>query len=888
MAKKHCYWVAPGMVAAVLLSIYAAYGLFPFGTGTISWCDMNQQVIPFLMDFKNILAGKADMFLNLQNAGGMSFWGVFLFFISSPFSFLVALVDKAQIYCWINVLLLLKMMVCALTAGCFFVHRFPRLGWLQISALSVMYAFCGYTMFYYQNIVWLDMMYLFPLLLLALSRLAEEGKPLFYTLVFTAILTVNFYLTYMVVIFLILASGIYLITCVPEKERREKIVIFGFSTLVSGMLTCVVWLPSLLQYIASARTGDLISSLRSGNLLTHLDTTVPVILCTGAIAAAVAMAFMLRKTRENRVRWTMLMLLLTLIPIFIEPINKMWQTGSYQSFPVRYGYMPVFLGLILLAGCISKLNVEEGKQTSGKDTVVSVVISTCAVFAVIFCAGIILKYNFQEVSIYTKTLWGSSQSLYRLLLFSVAVSFVYMILLLQYYYRQLRRGIFTVFLCMLAMVEAAFYSNVYIASAKSNAQYYGPILDLGERISDDSFYRVKMNDKYFDVNLMGGMGYRSLSHYTSLTSKDYMFGMKKLGYSSYWMEVNSNGGTKLTDAVLGNKYSIVRTDSLSQNKKTVYSNGLYSIVQNENSLPMGLVMKSGKIETLGKLPNTTRLLTQQYLFQSIFSSSRELFEQYDPTVLDNVEFTAKKPFNLKIQDMAYEGTVLYRIPVSGTQTLYFDCFDQLSNRLQEHINSSFSITVNGKILDIQYPTQSCNGLYRLGTFTNETVEVEIGVLRNVSATSFGVAGLRDDVLSEAVAGAAKANLSQNGNRIVGTAAASGDNNYLFLPVSYSKGYSASVNGRPAKISRVFDTFMAVKLEKGNNRIEISYVPDGFFPGLVVTLAGVGGLFLLLHAGKKEWFRRAKRLQAFAEVVFTLLFLFILAAIYVFPVVTYLV
>ncbi len=71
----------------------------------------------------------------------------------------------------------------------------------------------------------------------------------------------------MVVVFLILAAGAWLFFCSEKRDRKEKILLFGFSTIVSGLLTGVVWMPSLLQYLASARTGDLISSLRSGGLL---------------------------------------------------------------------------------------------------------------------------------------------------------------------------------------------------------------------------------------------------------------------------------------------------------------------------------------------------------------------------------------------------------------------------------------------------------------------------------------------------------------------------------------------------------------------------------------------------------------------------------------------
>ncbi len=187
MNRRRFYWAAPLMTAAILLSVYAANGLYPFGTNTISWCDMNQQVIPFLLDLKNIFAGKADLFLNLENAGGMSFWGVFLFFISSPFSFLVLAVPAGQIYLFVNILLLLKIMTCAFTAELWLRRTFPALDAAQVTAISTMYAFSGYAMLYAQNIVWLDIMALFPLLMLGLLRLTSNGKPLCYILALSAV-----------------------------------------------------------------------------------------------------------------------------------------------------------------------------------------------------------------------------------------------------------------------------------------------------------------------------------------------------------------------------------------------------------------------------------------------------------------------------------------------------------------------------------------------------------------------------------------------------------------------------------------------------------------------------------------------------------------------------
>ena len=31
-------------------------------------------------------------------------------------------------------------------------------------------------------------------------------------------------------------------------------------------------------------------------------------------------------------------ILLTAVPLVVEPVNKMWHTGNYMAFPARYGY----------------------------------------------------------------------------------------------------------------------------------------------------------------------------------------------------------------------------------------------------------------------------------------------------------------------------------------------------------------------------------------------------------------------------------------------------------------------------------------------------------------------------------------------------------------------
>jgi hypothetical protein len=240
--------------------------------------------------------------------------------------------------------------------------------------------------------------------------------------------------------------------------------------------------------------------------------------------------------------------------------------------------------------------------------------------------------------------------------------------------------------------------------------------------------------------------------------------------------------------------------------------------------------------------------------------------------------------NREISEQA--GTVSYVINVEGTQTLYFDCFDKLTNHLTEPINGSFNIYVNGESIESSYPKKNDNGLLNLGTYTDETVDIEVNVLKDVCAQSFGVSGLNLNTLKTAVSQAHTANLKQSGNTIIGTANANGESQYLFLPLPYDDGYSITVNDQQCKIYRVYDAFMAVKLNNGNNTIKISYAPVGFKTGVFLSVIGVLLFCAILIFLRRGLYEKIKFLRFSATILFLLLFIAVFIIVYIFPVFIY--
>ena len=65
MKSKNRYKIAAvSSIITILLmmAVYAVFSIFPFGSKTIAWCDLDQQTIPLLMDLKDILNGKGSIF----------------------------------------------------------------------------------------------------------------------------------------------------------------------------------------------------------------------------------------------------------------------------------------------------------------------------------------------------------------------------------------------------------------------------------------------------------------------------------------------------------------------------------------------------------------------------------------------------------------------------------------------------------------------------------------------------------------------------------------------------------------------------------------------------------------------------------------------------------
>lgn len=870
--------IPPIAVIVIGLAVFMGSGLYPFGDKTLAWCDMHQQVLPLLLDFKDILEGKGDFFFNLQNAGGMNFLGVFLFFISSPFSLLVVFVDKADMMVFMNIMTLMKMAVCAITANAYFRICHKKLDVTYSALFSVMYAFSGYAMLFYQNTVWLDVMYFFPLLLIAFNSLIKHKRigGLIFCLV--GMLVLNYYLSYMVVLFTILFFGVYIFLNRKKGSTKGIAPRFIIGCAVAALISAVVWLPSFVQYLSSARGANVLEGLFESAVFAGIYTNLPLIFCTGFSVATFIVYFLRRKSKNSR--FYAVMAFLTLLPVIFEPINKMWHTGDYMAFPMRYGYMTTLMMLTYAAVKLSHTKAEDYAEKSKKGYLIGI----SAAVAVAFGGSIWYYCQFKNgLDSYVSTLWGSSESFFLLLIVFCVFTALYVVTMAFGVFKKLTFKAVCSVLAVIVVAESVFNANVYIGAAAYTPVKYNNAIELEGKIpEDDDFYRVKLAQwpkKYFDANLIGGLGYPTIAHYTSLTSEHYMYAMKRLGYSSYWMEVTGNGGTMLTDAVMNIKYYV---EKFSAREPVIYRDKNYSIYESNYYLPLGIVTDSD-LSQCEELPQAERIVIQEYFAKNLLNTNNELlFTRYEHTGEKNVRYAHRDGiYYFTPQSKTRIATLSYKLDIGEKQALYFDCFDLVSRNITEHINGSFAIYVNGIKQDLSFPNQDSNGLLYLGTFENEKVSIDVDVNESTYCSSFGIYGLSLDKLEKAINNTKTADLDVDGGNITGTVDNAKDGQWLFLSVPYDSGFSATVNGKTAEIYRSMTGFMAIKLEEGNNDIAVSFCPKGLKQGVILSVGGLVALALYIIFRKKI-LPFAEKFDKVCRVGVYVLLVGVLAVIYVLP------
>ena len=875
-------YAIPGLITcAVIVFIYVFKGIWPFGANRIDYFDNMQQVAPLYAHLWDWMHGKASLWFDWYTGFGTNVsMSISAFSMLSPFNLLLYLFPRTLILESISILTLVKMIFMAVAMYAYINKKYNNLSYNMKVAFSLMYTFCGYTVLYGSCFTpWMDIVALFPLLMLAYENMMQTGKKLFYIIMVAIIFIINYYLGAMSLVYIFLISGAYVLLMSKKEKIKEHAWNLGIGTVAGLGLSCFVLVPVMMQLSGSQRGGS-----GQGIVSQYIGWIKSAIISDGQMAAfqrwmmlygmafAAAVIIMgLKKFKEekNTIRYMISLLLISLLPIVVEGINLMWHFGSYNGYTLRNGYIVAFT-LITVAAYFAQRMFEEvtaDKKQLVKQLVIFVV--AAAVYAVI--------YN----------IIPSNDIILAAFILFIAIFIAAFI----FYNKKLKKdGIGFDFNTIIAIVAIEVFIGAYSLIGPPKFYEYEPYqygdyvqaanevkdsLDIEESVTD----RIVNSDISLNANYPLILRRSAMSSFTAALQSDTQSYSKKFGYSKYFLWLLDSGGTVFTNSLFHVTQAVNVNELDSQMYTALRSDGDYTLYDANYKLPFAM--------------SVNKNITRQD-FSGNWEDLHNIF--YKALTNDTQDIVNGMSYTKKESSVIRE----YNVRADGKQAVYINIVDVNNRNTDANASwliSSMHIYVNGEavlvptlgdVKNTAYFTDYNNNLVYLGTFENEnfTIRVEYDDPWYLKVSEVSFAGLDMDKMQSLVDKHADdyCETSYTSDSLTVKLNGSGVNNMALIPVVYSDNWNVKVNGKKVKAKSVCGLFTGVDIHAGENVIEMTFEPKGKKAGMLISLAT---LIMMIASALILKFTKLKvpaLLKMCAAFIYLELYNIVIVAMFLIPVV----
>ena len=331
----------------------------------------------------------------------------------------------------------------------------------------------------------------------------------------------------------------------------------------------------------------------------------------------------------------------------------------------------------------------------------------------------------------------------------------------------------------------------------------------------------------------------AMSNFTHLVSEDLTTSMRALGYSQVYTRVLDNSGTLLSDALLNIKYTFSKKDLDPDEYTYMYGAGDSKLYSYNYTLPVGLIVNEDFVST-DIVANDDPFVSTNELFKALGGEG-------------DLITTDEKTFSTDSSSADGTGVYEMNIKVEGRRHVYLNVETAKGRKVS---NGSLQISLNDKTLDLtyfgskanyRYPNNFFNGMLDLGVFEDEELTVTVGQWKDIGDWLKLTSGQADYTkLGELCSKEhPHADVTTGARSLTAKATADSDGEYLFLPVNDDPGWTCKVNGKEAELNYAMGSFLAVKLEKGENTVELTFLPHGLKTGAVISLISLAVFIILL-------------------------------------------
>ena len=832
--KKILPYLCTSLISLViLLLVFYLKKIYPFGEYSLVWGDMYDQVMSFYFHMYDSFYDGMSLLYNSSTGSGLSFFGIVGYYILSPVSLILLLFPRDELYGAITIVCMIKLILCSITSLYFIRTYFKKLPTNIGVLLSLCYAFSNYMLINYPITAWIDAMYLFPLVIIGLKKMLDLENPKMYIITLTISIICSFYVTFISLIFVFMVSLIYVYAYKSKDERKKAITSLGLSTALALAMSCVVVVPTYLQISGSSRAVFYLKAFLTSKT-GPITEKFAIFAGGGILYTAVLLLLKERKEHKRFLKFYIPVMLILLVPVIVEPIHKLWHFGSFTCWPYRYGYITFLFFIVGAAYFFQNIKLRANNKNIFK---IITIVCTLGCAIVYILLAIKYKTNMQNA------IFNLSMSKYTkvklFLVVMLALSFIPSFVDMFFYNKYSKK---LVILSTITCIFASSYIFLGMDSFGRNPlNIYKDYISLSKIHDEDDYFRIKQDitadDKIFNSGMI--TGYHTIDHFTSLTDKNTLETMKEFGYSSYWVKTNSRGSNMFIDALLANKYLITIKQVDTDHYTLMEGYNTFNMYHSNYNISYGYLLN--EVSSINDKANS--FARSNAIYKDI-TGDEGLFSTYEFELNGIKKEEVNKEYKYSKENE--ESYFVKELDIHDKSEVYLEIFRDLDNNLDHDNYGMFDIYVNDKLYQKEAYTNDENNVFDLGSFSNQKVIVKIKLLGNVTLKNI-VLGVMDNnkFTSFVNNNHLDTKISYNRNRI-NVSYKSEEEKILFLPITYSESYKVTNNNKDAKILKVYDNYIGIKLEKGDNNIAFTYVPKGLKISLVLSVVAVLATIVLLH------------------------------------------
>ena len=822
--------------------------------------DLWHQYYPFLQIFRQKLAEGGSMFYSWITGMGSNFLSIIAYYVASPLNLLSVLVPEEYLREFLTVCTVVKIGFSGLFFSVFTQKVFRRADVVTVT-FSCFYALGAFSTGYYWNVIWLDTFALFPLVMLGAWELFTRSKFKVYTLALALSLITNYYIGYMVCVFVLISFVSFAVLFRPKvKEFFKKLGLFALFSATGGLMSGFITVPAFMALMNAhgATQGyyggislyrgfeEIIADLFPFHQPEVIDG-LPNVFCGLATLILVFLFFWNMKIALREKLVGMCVTLFLLLSLNLNLLDFFWHGFHFPNqVPHRFAFIFSFVLLVLALRAFGKTETLDKWDVVGTSIFFVLAVGACAV-SVFGDAKL-----FRDEAVSPEVVLAAGAFL----------GAIYIVLIFAKHKGYVNSKGLSLLLCAVAFAEIlpSSYLGVKEVGTTSYKYYlnnYSKVAGVQEYARKDDpenetqFYRSDFV-KGWSCNDPALYMYNGVTQFSSTANVGVTTLMHSLGLPA---DEASNRyaymqNTPVTNAFLDLKY-LMDTSGVSkvdQNLVDRLSNsGGVTIYKNDAWLPLAFMTESSIADF--EPDKTDCFETQNRLFSLATGIGGDVMVRLEPAqgASESVKVTRVG------EDDQYWPSYNYRydtVKGSDEYIMEVDAVVPQSGKLYGYVTipgtTQIEVLRNGssdRFADVKSSRTEQAAVYLGDWEKGQTVtlraqidSVYINGYCNLQLAVFdrdlfldGFSKLEDEPLRMT---------KFEDTRIEGTVTALSDG-VLYTSIPFEKGWSVTVDGEKAETFAIGGAFIGLKgIAAGEHEIVFDYVPAGFIPGAIMSAAGL--------------------------------------------------